>query len=258
MELIHKGKTCIITGAAGAMGTATARRMAMAGSNVVLIDRDPLRLKPLADELAAFSVETMIQGVDLADTAAINAAMEQILKVFPQIHILANCAGISTSGPLLEMDLADYDREQAINCKAILVLARHVARNMIDNKTRDGRIISIASQSGKRGELNHGSYCISKAGVVMLTQVLGLELAKYGIAVTAISPGMVDTPMLRGLFKAQGVEGKAFEDACNRIIPMGRLACPEEIAGLVMYLSSKEAGYITGVTISIAGGTILT
>lgn len=257
MDTYYQGKVCVITGAAGAMGSETARRMAAAGSSVVLLDREQAALDALAKELASAGAQALALAVDLSQKADIDRVMAKVFERFPAIHILVNCAGISTFGPLLDMDSDDWDREQAINCKAILLLAQYAARSMIENDVEDGRIISVSSQSGKRGEEGHGSYCVSKAGVIMLTQVLGLELAQHGIAVTAISPGMVDTPMLRGLFKNSGVEGKAFEEVGRKVIPMKRFAKPGEIADLIMFLSSKQAGYITGVTISIAGGTIL-
>lgn len=250
----YQGKVCIVTGATGAMGRETAAKMAEAGCNVALLDVNQQKLDALAEELASsYGIEAFPAQADLARKESIDAAMSKIFERFPVIHILACCAGISTSGKLIDMDMDAYDREQAINCKSILLLAQHVAKNMIANQVQ-GRIISISSQSGKRGEDRHGSYCISKAGVVMLTQVLGLELAEYGIAVTAISPGMVDTPMLRGLMK---LDDEAFLEVGRKAIPMKRYAQASEIADLVMFLSSPQAAYITGVTISIAGGTIL-
>lgn len=254
MSAYYEGKTCIITGASGAMGSETARRMAKAGCNLALLDVSEQRLNALAEELRSENVAVLPLAVDLARKESIDQAIEKVFACFPVVHMLINCAGISTMGKLVDMDLDAYDREQAINCRSILILAQHAARNMIENRVEDGRIISISSQSGKRGEDSHGSYCISKAGVVMMTQVLGLELAEYGIAVTAISPGMVDTPMLRGLINK---DNEGFLEVGRQAIPMKRFAQAGEIADLIMFLSSREAGYITGVTISIAGGTIL-
>ncbi|MEH7486229.1 SDR family NAD(P)-dependent oxidoreductase, partial [Priestia megaterium] len=125
----------------------------------------------------------------------------------------------------------------------------------------NGKIVSISSQASKIGELGNGAYCASKAGVNSLTQVLALELAQYGITVNAVCPGFVDTEMLRDVLQKRSViEGKApeeYEMMLTNQVPLGKLALPEEIAEFMLFLSSEKANYITGTSMTIAGGKTL-
>lgn len=253
----YSGRTCLVTGAAGAMGFETSLQMAKAGANVIMMDTSLEKLDEKVRKIGDVEGRILTVQVDLSSEESIGRAMQKVFEAFPVVNILVCCAGISSKGPLLDMDMGLYDKEQAINCKSIIVLAQYVCKRMLEHKISDGRIISISSQSGKRGEAEHGSYCISKTGVIMLTQVLGLELADKGITVNAIAPGMVDTPMLRGLFAKGGIEGDAFQKVGENAIPMKRFAKASDIANLIMFLASKEAEYITGVTISDAGGTCM-
>ena len=148
-----------------------------------------------------------------------------------------------------------------VNLKSIYLLSQKVAKNMITNKVKSGKIVNISSQASKIGEYGNGVYCISKAGVNMLTQVLGLELAEHGISVTAVCPGYVNTEMIQEVFQKRGpLEGmtpKEYEKSLTDLVPLKRLVEPEEIAEFILYLSSDKADYITGVSLTIAGGRTL-
>jgi NAD(P)-dependent dehydrogenase (short-subunit alcohol dehydrogenase family) len=261
MELSLKGKTCIVTGAARGMGKALALKYAESGANVALIDLNEKEVLATAHEIETLGVKALPLVVDVSSTQEINNALDKIETEFKQIDVLANCAGISTSRLIIDIEEEEWDRVFNINLKSIFLLSKGVAKNMIRNKVENGKIVSISSQASKMGELGNGAYCVSKAGINSLTQVLALELAEYGIAVNAVCPGFVDTEMLQEVFRKRSViEGKSpqeYEELLTDQVPMRRLAKPEEIADLMLFLSSDKANYITGISHTIAGGKTL-
>ena len=252
-----KNKNCIITGGASGMGFETAKKMAATGANIALIDLNEEALHRSSEALIPFGTNILPITADLSKTKQIRKAFFQIETQFKSISMLINCAGISTTELLLDIDESTWDLEMNINLKSIMLLSQLTARNMIENKVENGRIISIASQSGKHAEAKHGAYCVSKAGVIMLTKVLALELAEYGITVNAVAPGIVDTPMIHSVIEKLGVPEEIFQAKMANDIPLKRMALPEEIADLIMFLASDKASYITGITTTIAGGTTL-
>jgi NAD(P)-dependent dehydrogenase (short-subunit alcohol dehydrogenase family) len=197
----------------------------------------------------------------MSDFPAVRKVMAGIDSQFGAIQIMANCAGISTSGLLCDVPEEMWDRVININLKSIFIASTLAARNMITNKVKNGRIVNISSQASKIGELGNGVYCVSKAGVNMMTQVLGLELAEHGIAVSAVCPGYVDTEIMQKVFHERGpLEGMTpaeYEEKLTSMVPMRRMVSPEEVADFMLFLSSDKAGYITGVSLTIAGGKTL-
>ncbi|MED4691577.1 SDR family oxidoreductase, partial [Peribacillus frigoritolerans] len=183
MEKYLKGKTCIVTGAARGMGKALAVKYAEQGANLVLIDLNKENIEATAKEIASLGVTVLPLVVDVTSSEEINTAMNEIESQFTQVDVLANCAGMSTSRLILDIEEDEWDRVFNVNLKSIYLLSKAVAKNMIKNKVENGKIVSISSQASKIGELGNGAYCASKAGVNSLTQVLALELAEYGIAV---------------------------------------------------------------------------
>ncbi|MFB0636140.1 SDR family NAD(P)-dependent oxidoreductase [Bacillus rugosus] len=262
MERNLEGKTCIVTGAARGIGKALAIKYAEKGANIILIDINKENVEATAREIEeGLGVRVLPLVVDVTSSQEISSALEEIEAQFTKIDVLANCAGISTSKLLIDLEEEDWDRVFNVNLKAIYLLSKGVAKNMIKNEVKDGKIVSISSQASKIGELGNGPYCASKAGVNSLTQVLALELAQYGIAVNAVCPGFVDTEMLQDVFlKRSVIEGKApeeYEMMLTSQVPLGKLAKPEEIAEFMLFLSSEKANYITGTSMTIAGGKTL-
>ncbi|EGO63017.1 SDR family NAD(P)-dependent oxidoreductase [Acetonema longum] len=261
MEKLLTGKLCVVTGAARGMGRSLAIKYAEHGANVALIDLNKEGLEMAAKEVEAKGVQALPLVMDVAAAQEIDSAIRAIESKFIKIDVLANCAGISTSRLLVDVEEAEWDKVLNINLKAVYLLSRRAARNMIQNKVQNGKIVSISSQASKIGEFGNGVYCISKAGLNMLTQILGLELAEYGIAVTAVCPGYVNTEMVQQVFRKRGpLEGmtpEEYEKTLTNTVPMKRMAEPEEIADLMVYLSSGKANYITGVSVTIAGGRTL-
>jgi NAD(P)-dependent dehydrogenase (short-subunit alcohol dehydrogenase family) len=261
MEKFLAGKTCVVTGAARGMGKALAVKYAEQGANLVLFDLSKVNVETTAKEIASLGVTVLPLVVDVTSSKEIHAAMLEIESQFTKVDVLANCAGISTSRLILDIEEEEWDRVFNVNLKSIYLLSKAVAKNMIKNKVENGKIVSISSQASKIGELGNGAYCASKAGVNSLTQVLALELAEYGIAVNSVCPGFVDTEMLQEVFqKRSSIEGKApeeYEEMLTSQVPMKRLASPEEVAEFMLFLSSEKANYITGTSMTIAGGKTL-
>jgi len=261
MQKLLEGKLCVVTGAARGMGKALAIKYAENGANVVLMDLNKEGVEAAAKEIEAMGVKALPLAVDVASSREIDHAINEIESKFTKIDVLANCAGISTSRLMLDVEEAEWDRVLNVNLKSAFMLSRRVAQNMIKNKVENGKIVSISSQASKIGELGNGVYCVSKAGLNMLTQILALELAEYEIAVNAVCPGYVNTEMVQQVFQKRGpLEGmtpKEYEKTLTDKVPMKRMAEPEEIADFMLFLSSEKANYITGVSLTIAGGKTL-
>lgn len=258
MRKLLEGKLCIVTGAGRGIGKALAVKYAENGANVVLIDLIKENITAVAKEIEEYGVKALPLVVDVTSESQIKNAIKEIESQFDQIDVLANCAGISTSGLLIDVSEDDWQRVFDVNLKSIFLFSKQVAKKMIEKEVKNAKIVSISSQASKIGELGNGPYCASKAGVNSITQVLALELAQYGIAVNAVSPGYVNTEMMQEVFqKRSRVEGKSpqeYEDLLTGEVPMKRLAMPEEIADSMVFLSSEQANYITGISLTVAGG----
>ena len=257
-----RGKLCVVTGAAQGIGRALAEKYAEHGARLALLDLKEDALREAAAEITGrYGVEAVCYPVDVSDFPKVRETMASVGAGQGPVQVLANCAGISTTGLLRDVPENLWDRVMDINLKSVYVISTLAADNMVANRVRDGRIVSISSQASKTGELGNGAYCIAKAGVNSMTQVLGLELAEHGISVTAVCPGYVDTEIMQKVFRERGpLEGmtpKEYEKTLTDKVPLGRMATPEEVAEFMLFLSSDRAGYITGVALTIAGGKTL-
>jgi len=253
-------RAVLITGAARGIGFATAKVFAQKGDTVYLVDRNQELLGNAVDSLKEVGGGAKRGFVaDISSDAAVSKLFESIGS--PVADVVVNCAGISTSNLMIDISDEEWDRVMAVNTKGTFLVGKYGARRMIDAGLKDGRIINISSQASKIGERANGAYCASKAAVNMITQVMALELAPHGIKVTAIAPGYVHTEILEQVFRERGpIEGmspKEYEQVLINKVPAGRLASPEDIAKLVRFLASDDADYITGVTITSAGGVTL-
>lgn len=256
------GKICLVTGAARGIGYACAEKFASQGAEVILVDVNQALVEAASQAIAEkYQNKTWAFAVDLSDLAACDQLMSAIEKKIGVVDILGNCAGITVSKKLIEVSPDEWDRVQNVNLKSIWYLAKLFTQQYNAAGKTNGHIVSISSQASKIGELGNGPYSVSKAGINSLTQVLALELAEFGISVTAICPGYVNTEMVQEVFEKRApVEGKTPEEYAAELmgaVPLGRMSEPEEIADLMTYLASEKANYITGVTVTIAGGKTL-
>lgn len=255
-----KGKTCVVTGAAGGIGYAICEEYAKNGANIALIDINQEALDPKAAKLEKdYGVQTLGLVVDLASVAEIREAAAKIEEKFGAIQALANCAGVSIYGDPLTYTEEEWDKSLDTNLKGAFFLTQAVANNMVKNKVK-GKIVSIASQAGVVGEPNGHAYGASKAGICMITQTLAIDLAQYGICVSAIAPGITKTGMIEKYLTEeaprQGMTKEEFEAFRCEEIPLKRFAEPQEVANLIYFLSSDKANYLTGSTYNITGGNV--
>lgn len=235
-------RAVIVTGGAGGIGSAISRALAEDGLKVVVADFDERAAQALAQEIRQGGAEAVSQKVDVADAASAGQMVRESAERFGQIDFLINGAGVMSRVPVVEMAEEEWDRVLRINLKGTFLCSQAAARHMIARK--EGRIINIASGRGIAGQPRAAHYAASKAGVIAFTKSLAAELAPYNIIVNAIAPGATDTPMSRA--------GVATEEEWKKreAVPplMGGLTRKEEIVGLIRYLLSEPARYITGQT----------
>jgi 3-oxoacyl-[acyl-carrier protein] reductase len=234
-------KTIIVTGGAGGIGSEICRGLALDGLQVVISDFDAGAAKSLADEIGKKSGVAVPVQVDVGDKASVRQMVETALDRFGQIDFLLNGAGIIARTPVREMPEEDWDRVLRVNLKGVFLCSQAVIAHMMEKKS--GRIISIASGRGVSGQPNAAHYAASKGGVIAFTKSLAQELAPHNVLVNAIAPGATDTPMSRGRSTEEDWKKR------EAVPPlMGGLTYKDEIVGLIRYLLSEPARFITGQT----------
>ena len=236
------GKTSLVTGASGGIGSEIATALHGQGANVILHGTRADRLASLQDSLGERSY---CLPVDLSDREAVSKIMETATELAGPVEILVNNAGITRDNLFMRMKDEDWDDVLAINMTASMLLCRSAIRSMM--KARWGRIISISSVVGVTGNAGQTNYAASKAGMIGFSKSLAAEVASRGITVNVVAPGFIETPMTDVLSDEQ-------KSALLANVPSGRLGQGNEIAAAVVYLASKEAGYVTGATLHVNGG----
>lgn len=258
----YKGRLCIATGAARGIGKACAVKFAEYGADVIMVDINKDVLEKSAAEVAEkYGVKTYAYAVDVSSLEACDKFFADVNAKIGVVDVLANCAGITVAKHMIDLAPNEWERVININLRGIWYLSQLFAKQLRDSDKKKGNIVSISSQASKIGESANGVYSISKAGINSLTQVLGLEYAEYGISVSAVCPGYVNTEMVQEVFQKRSlVEGKTpeeYEKELTSGVAMGRMCEPEEVADLMAFLAGGRADYITGVTVTIAGGKTL-
>jgi D-sorbitol dehydrogenase (acceptor) len=250
-------KRAVVTGAGQGIGRGIAMRFASEGASVGVADISTDNARAVVGEIEAAGGSATALVMDVRDRTAVGEAISGFAGPGYELDILVNNAGVIRTGPLLEIDGADWDYVMDVNCKGTLWCSQAAAAAMI-KRGRGGRIINLASQAGRRGEANAVVYCASKACIISMTQSMALALAAHGITVNALAPGIVDTPMWDDIDRrATQARGEPIGEARRRAvstIPLGRIGRPEDIAGAAVFLASDDGEYVTQQCLNVDGG----
>lgn len=244
-------RTAVITGAAGGIGRAIARRFVGDGFCVIAGDSDVERLEDLSFELNQGRQNVWNRAGNLASKDYCKELIEYSIEVTGRIDVLVNNAGIITRGNILETTDEDWSRTIDVNLTAMFHTCRRAIAHMKDHG--GGAIVNVASCWGLYPGPGHVAYCTSKGAVAIFSKCLGRDHAADGIRINAVCPNEVDTPMIRTGFERRGFNPDTAIQELNRTVPLGRIAEPEDIADVVCFLASDAARYIAGTAIEVNG-----
>lgn len=265
------GKVALVTGAAGerGIGRAIALRLAREGADVAVNDiSDAPRgdwggLPAVVAEIEALGRRCVGLVGSIADADDVQRMVDTTVEQFGRLDILVNNAGAPAGEdrrPIAELAESEWTRIHDVNAKGTFLMCRAAARHMTE-RGGGGRIINISSRAGQVGIARYGAYCASKFAIIGLTRVLALELGEHGVTVNAICPGLTDTERLAGMAEGLRSAEVSMEEYREQLVareavlsPLGRIATPEDIAKSAAYLASDEADFVTGQSISAAGG----
>ena len=241
-----KGKVAVVTGASSGMGAATARALASAGAQVNLIDID----KKGAEETAQKTGSEIFIG-DVSNSEFCDLTIDSIVQKQGQVDILVNAAGIILRADALETNDDNWKRIMEVNVDGVFFMCRSALRHMVNKKS--GAIVNFGSIWGDVAASGVTAYCVTKGAVHQLTKALALEHAEDGIRVNAVAPGEVNTPMIKA-GRDKPPTGDELQELADATIPIKRLAEPEEIAEVVLFLASEKSSYMTGSIVPVDAG----
>jgi len=249
-------KVAVVTGGGRGMGRGISLTLAEEGAKVVIVDKDIVAAKTVAEEITNKGSGSISIKTDVSKSEDVQNMVNATLKEFGEIDILVNNAGIISLVSVVELNERDWDNTMQVNAKGVFLCSQAVARQMI--KQRSGKIINTSSLCGKVGYPLLAHYCASKFAIIGFTQALALELAQYNITVNAICPGTIETDMLKREYewesKRTGASIQELRENSISNIPLGRIGMPNDVARVVLFLASSDADYLTGQTINVNGG----
>jgi 3-oxoacyl-[acyl-carrier protein] reductase len=243
-----EGKTALVTGASRGIGRAICVRLAREGANIVGVDIDLDLMDETAELVRAEEVDFLAVKGDVVEFDQMKDAVSQAVDEFGSIDVMVNNAGITRDNLLIRMGEQDWDAVIDINLKGVFNCVKAAARPMM--KQREGRIINIASVVGIIGNAGQANYSASKGGVIALTKTSARELAARGVAVNAVAPGFIETPMTEEL-------SEEAREASLEQIPFRRYGTPEDVAAVVSFLAGPDASYMTGQVLRVDGGMVM-
>ena len=242
------GRVALVTGASQGIGRACATRLASSGAAVAVAARNQEKLDELVSEIKASGGNAAAFPLDVSDEDQIKSTFKSVLGQFSKIDILVNNAGITRDQLVMRMKRADWDMVLNTNLTSAYCCIQQVIGSML--KQRWGRIINISSIFGQMGQAGQANYAASKAGLIGLTMAIAREVASRSITCNAVAPGFVQTAMTSGL-------PEDLKQTALKLIPLGRIGTPEDVANAVAFLASDEASYITGHVLNVNGGMLM-
>ncbi|HUM06631.1 MAG TPA: 3-oxoacyl-[acyl-carrier-protein] reductase [Terriglobales bacterium] len=246
MEL--EGRVALVTGASQGIGRACALALAAEGASVAVAARNQQKLDELVQQITTAGGKASAFIVDVGDEEQIKSGIKAALGQFGKIDILVNNAGITRDQLVMRMKRADWDAVIDTNLTSAYLCIQQVIASML--KQRWGRIINITSVFGQTGQAGQANYAASKAGLIGLTMAMAREVASRNITCNAIAPGFIETSMTEVL-------GDEFKQNAIKMIPLGRVGKPEDVAGAVCFLASEKASYVTGHVLNVNGGMLM-
>ncbi len=246
-----RGKTAVITGAAGGIGRATALLFAREGAAVSIVDLNQELGCALADEISQAGGRAIFECADVTSAGDCRRVAQRACREFGGIHILFNNPGIIRRASVLEISETEWNAVLAVNVKSIFLMCREVVPIMAS--AQGGSIINTASGWGLAGGARAAAYCASKGAVVLMTKAMAIDHGRQNIRINCICPGDTDTAMLRSEAQQLGEsENRFLSESAKR--PLGRVGKPEEIAQAALYLASDAASFVTGTALVVDGG----
>jgi NAD(P)-dependent dehydrogenase (short-subunit alcohol dehydrogenase family) len=242
-----KGKVCAVTGAGGGIGRAVAHALHEVGGAVALLERDPVTLAETEAQLRAAGARVVAAICDVADEGSVGAAATKAAEALGPCDVLVNNAGLLRPGPLESLSLAEWNQVLSINLTGYLLVSQAFGRQMLAGK--GGAMVHIASIASRFPQHFSGAYSASKAGVVMLSRQIAVEWGPRGVRSNTVSPGLVRTPLSEAFYQVPGVAERR-----AAMVPVGRVATPQDIADVVVLLASERGRYVTGEDLCVDGG----
>ena len=242
------GRVALVTGASQGIGRACALKLAQSGATLALAARSQKKLQELVQQIEAAGGKAAAFPLDVGDEEQIKSAFKAVIAQFGKIDILVNNAGITRDQLVMRMKRADWDSVLNTNLTSAYLCTQQAISSML--KQRWGRIINITSIFGQMGQAGQANYAASKAGLIGLTMAIAREVGSRNITCNAVAPGFIETAMTSGL-------SEDFKQNAVKMIPLGRVGSPDDVASAVAFLASDEASYITGHVLNVNGGMLM-